>query len=737
MLGSGRAWRAGCLLSAGLVLWIATAAWGEVRDPNGVAVIVGNRAYEREGLPEAAYAHRDEASFKRYVIDVLGYDPQNVIELTDARLADLVSAFGNERSHEGELWSYLDPAGDSDVAVYYSGHGVPGADGRGYLLPSDGDPDRAELTGYPLDLLFGNLAKLEEARTVVVYLDASFSGDSHAGMLVTGEPVSYAAAEMPAEPLAKVTVLTAASGTEVASWDEEARHGLFTNHLLDALYGGGDADSDGQVTVGEAHEYLSRHLTRAARRTYRRRQNPTLAGPSATVVAVAVAGAFPERPALDAAAAAGPAEPDASGDGKPDELTATQTIQYDKYVLGLEAAHEAEEHERVLEYAEKLRGFGDLAADVQYREGLAYAGLNWHEAAKEVLTGYVERTGRDGERYQEVLKLLLELERMIGEEAVVYAHARRHDTARAYRIFLEAYPQGRHAEEARRLQKTAAGWRFRDCEECPALVVVPAGSYLMGSSPSKQGRHESEGPQHRVTIAEAFAVGMYEVTRDGFGRFVDDTGWKTPNGCLTYEKEGTEWEWKEREGRNWRAPGFEQTDSEPVVCVNWNDARGHVDWLSSKTGQEYRLLSEAEWEYVARGGTETARYWGEDEAGQCRHANGADATAEFEGDLSWGIECNDGYYRTAPVGSFLPNAYGVYDVLGNVWEWTADCWNGSYEGAPVDGSVWEQGECGRRVVRGGSWLDVPRYLRSAFRFRSGTGLRYDYVGFRVARTLES
>ena len=719
MLGSGRNWRAGCLLSAGVMLWVATAAWGEMRDPDGVAVIVGNGTYEREGLPEAAYAHRDEASFKRYVIDVLGYDPQNVIELTDARLADLVSAFGNERSHEGELWSYLDPAGDSDVAVYYSGHGVPGADGRGYLLPSDGDPDRAELTGYPLDLLFGNLAKLEEARTVVVYLDASFSGDSHAGMLVTGEPVSYAAAEMPAEPLAKVTVLTAASGTEVASWDEEARHGLFTNHLLDALYGGGDADSDGQVTAGEAHEYLSRHLTRAARRTYRRRQNPTLAGPSATVVAVAVAGAFPERPALDAAAAAGPAEPETSGDRKRDELTAAQTIQYDKYVLGLEAAHEAEEHERVLEYAEKLRGFGDLAADVQYREGLAYAGLNWHEAAKEVLTGYVERTGREGEHYQAVLELLLELEQMIGEEAVVYAHARRHDTARAYRIFLEAYPQGRHAEEARRLQKTAAGWRFRDCEECPLMVAVPSGNFLMGSPASEEGRWAAaEGPQHRVTIAEPFAVGMYEVTRGEFGQFVDATGSLIENGCYGDDE-------------NWRAPGFEQTDSEPVVCVNWNDAQRYVGWLSERTGQEYRLLSEAEWEYAARGGTETARYWGEDEAGQCRHANGADATFE------WGIDCSDGYHRTAPVGSFYPNAYWLYDVLGNVSEWTADCWNYSYEGAPVDGSAWEQGECGRRVARGGSWILDSDELRSASRTTYYTGTRNGDLGFRVARTLES
>ena len=243
--------------SATLSCMLLTPAYGDVRNPNGVAVIIGNKAYDYEGVPEVTYAHRDAAAFKRYVIDVLGYDEDNVIELVDATQADLWTAFGSERSHEGStLWSYLHPRG-SDVVVYYSGHGVPGLnDKRGYLLPRDADPNTAEINGYPIDLLYENLRKLDEARTVTVYLDACFSGDSPKGMLVgSASPVSWSA-ELPEEAADKLTVLTAASGEQLASWDEEAGHGLFTNDLLDALYGKADEDEDGRITAGEVGAYL-------------------------------------------------------------------------------------------------------------------------------------------------------------------------------------------------------------------------------------------------------------------------------------------------------------------------------------------------------------------------------------------------------------------------------------------------------------------------------------------------
>ena len=272
-----------------------------------------------------------------------------------------------------------------------------------------------------------------------------------------------------------------------------------------------------------------------------------------------------------------------------------------------------------------------------------------------------------------------------------------------------------------------AGDRFRDCPECPEMVVLPVGSYRMGS-----GRHDNEGPVHEVTIEVPFAIGVYEVTVAEFRRFVDETGYSGGSSCRTYE----DGEAKDRADRGWRNPGFGQSERHPVTCVSWDDAQAYAAWLSQATGEECRLPSESEWEYAARAGTLKARPWGEGESGQCRHANGADASAKDRySSWSWSVACRDGHAHTAPVGSFAANGWGLHDMLGNVWEWTEDCWNDSYAGAPLDGSVWEYGNCAERVLRGGSWLNNPSVLRAAYRYRITTGSRLNNLGFRVARTL--
>ena len=285
------------------------------------------------------------------------------------------------------------------------------------------------------------------------------------------------------------------------------------------------------------------------------------------------------------------------------------------------------------------------------------------------------------------------------------------------------------------------GDRFRDCPECPEMVVLPASSYRMGSASYEQERDEDEGPVHEVTIAAPFALGVYEVTMAEFGRFVDETAYSGGSSCLTRElvrgrSRLAGGSWEIRADRSWRNPGFGQSGRSPVACMNWNDAQAYAGWLSRKTGGEYRLPSESEWEYAARAGTTTVRYWGEGESGQCRHANGGDASVE-QRYSDWpfpAASCRDGYVYTAPVGSLVPNGWGLHDMLGNVWEWTEDCWNGSYGGAPSDGSVWEYGECDKRVLRGGSWFDNPPILRAANRFRFTSGYRNSNFGFRVART---
>ena len=238
---------------------------------------------------------------------------------------------------------------------------------------------------------------------------------------------------------------------------------------------------------------------------------------------------------------------------------------------------------------------------------------------------------------------------------------------------------------------------------------------------------EREGPVHEVTIAGAFAMGRYEVTRGQFAKFAADTG-HLSSGCLHW----TGAAWINDLVLGWRNPGYEQGDQEPVVCVAWRDAQAYVQWLSEKTGQAYRLPSEAEWEYAARAGTMTSRYWGNDVDAGCAYANLGDrAFRDALGMAPW-ADCNDGYVRTSPVGSFLPNAFGLYDMLGNVWEWTADCWHEGYEGAPADGSPWTAGGCERRANRGAAWNSHPRNVRSSNR-GSYSPEAYESVGFRVAR----
>ena len=268
---------------------------------------------------------------------------------------------------------------------------------------------------------------------------------------------------------------------------------------------------------------------------------------------------------------------------------------------------------------------------------------------------------------------------------------------------------------APRAEAQEVGEVFRDCAVCPEMVVVPPGSFMMGSPETEEGREYDEGPQHEVTIDYAFAVGVYEVTFEAWDACVRG------GGCGGYEPD--DWDW----GRERR----------PVIEVHWEDAWQYADWLTETTGEEYRLLSEAEWEYVARAGTTTARYWGETDREQCRYANGYDASGHAEYEFERGmVGCRDRQAKTAPVGTYPPNGFGLHDVLGNVSEWVDDCLNGSYEGAPTNGSSWYEGSCAYRIRRGGSWRQSPSELRAAHRGGYPADFRNFSLGFRVARSLD-
>ena len=274
----------------------------------------------------------------------------------------------------------------------------------------------------------------------------------------------------------------------------------------------------------------------------------------------------------------------------------------------------------------------------------------------------------------------------------------------------------------------ASGDRWRDCDECPEIVAIPAGTFTMGSPASEEGRYEREGPTHRVTIIRPFAIGVYEVTRDEYSRFVQATNHSSGDeSCLVNEGH----HWKERAGRSWRNLAFPQTVRHPAVCISWYDATAYVSWLSQRTGVDYRLPSAAEWEHAARAGTSTPWYWGDSTEAQCQYANGADEATDFP----WRLRCNDDHARTSLVGSFQANGFGLHDMLGNAWEWVQDCFNWSYAGAPTTGDAWQEGDCSARVMRGASWASTSKYLRAAHRAGERAAFRSDYTGFRVARTL--
>lgn len=295
-----------------------------------------------------------------------------------------------------------------------------------------------------------------------------------------------------------------------------------------------------------------------------------------------------------------------------------------------------------------------------------------------------------------------------------------------------AHPQA--AGQQRSTKILAPGVRFRDCRQCPQMIVVPPGRFIMGA-PVEGSGSERYAP-HPVSVPQAFAAGVYDVTVAEYGQFVRETGHASEPGCNFFDGQRR---WTLDPKLTWRSPGFQQMPSDPVVCVSWNDAKAYAGWLNRKVATDrsqaadghYRLLTEAEWEYAARAGSCGLYYWGAEPSHN--HANyGLEQCYPCGG----GKEGKDQWFYTSPVGSFTPNAFGLYDMLGNVWQWTEDCMHFSFAGAPADGSAWTSGECHDRVLRGGSWLDPSKFVAVHIRNPWPPDDRNYANGFRVARSLD-
>jgi formylglycine-generating enzyme required for sulfatase activity len=345
-----------------------------------------------------------------------------------------------------------------------------------------------------------------------------------------------------------------------------------------------------------------------------------------------------------------------------------------------------------LEAAERLSARPDLAAnleptDHEYLAACSKAEADAKRGKRLVLAGI----------YVLLVGVIASLVGIIEKEAIK-AQINWFTVMRPYRVAnFDPYVLKPEAERALQPLKS-----FRECaKDCPEMIVIPVGEFAMGSPIQEIGRYGNEddgtGRQHRVLITKPFAVSKYDVT------FADWDACVSVGACPRAADSGY--------GR----------DTKPVISVSWDDAQTYVAWLSKMTGQTYRLLTEAEWEYAARAGTTTAYYWGDDIGKGNADCGGCGS--------KWDNQ------QTSPVGSFAANQFGLYDMAGNVFQWVEDCFHDNYNGAPIDGSAWITGDCSRRVVRGGSWNDLPQLLRSANRNWRSTVLRSYFFGFRVERTL--
>ncbi len=673
-----------------------------------VALVVGNGTYAHIGpLPNPG----NDAADMTAALRRLGFDVTTVRDADRNALAEALRVFTRES------------AGADVSLVFYAGHGLE-MDGVNYLVPVDARLERDTDVRFEAIELDDVLASTTGADLRVVILDACRNNPLARSMQRTGASRSVSRGSfgnLDESLLGDETLVAYAAAAGTTADDGTGRNSPYTSALLSYL--------EQPLELGLLFREVRARVLEATAGRQRPHEYASLLGEHYLRAAV---GAEPR--AVEAA-------------------------------LGLDRASR-----RLAQQGLTRAGFSPGPADGVFGPATRAAIRGWQTSRGATATGYLDVAGAaalgapvpsaalstvatsPADVSAPLAAASVPAAELTRAEMLFWESMRDSTNASDFEAYLARWPSGIYAPLATNrlaaLREAASappalvdpprsrepGEVFRDCPTCPEMVIVPGGEFLMGSDRRDDESYDLERPRHRVMV-DRFALGVHEVTRDEYAAFVAATGRGAGDRCYAFDADERRWEW--RSEASWRSPGYPQAGDHPAVCVNWEDAQSYVQWLSAETGEEYRLPSEAEWEYAARAGTTTRRHWGDDPDDGCAYANGADRTFEARFD-NWTVaDCTDGVLWTSPVGAYRPNAFGLHDVLGNVWEWVEDCWHDDYDGAPRDGSSWTRGgDCGRRVVRGGSWIDNPRSLRSALRSRVDAELRHAVIGFRVARTLD-
>ena len=711
--------RALAVILAVLSIWIfSEPAFAEKR----IALVIGNSAYQK--VPPLANPARDADAMSEMFKNA-GFDV--VQSRHDLGIGDMRRA----------LRDFSDEARDADVAiVYYAGHGME-VDGINYLIPIDAILERdidAFDEAMPLDRVLTVIEPAKQLRLVI--LDACRDNPFRQTMRRTVASRAVGRGLAKVEPTNPNTLIAFAAKAGSTATDGDDSNSPFTAALLKHLPRPG-------LDLRKAFGFVRDDVLKLTRN----RQEPFIYG-SLGGDDVALVPALP--PVVDVNKA-----------GKDDYELAQQInvisvwdsfiskypsgfysdlakAQREKLIAAKAAAEEADRlaaRKKALEDAkaaeaerERIAAEAKAAQDARIAADHAATVERAKAAEKAALQARIEEAAR-------VAGVVIETSRIGKETKGDGPHVSMLCAGSSTRLEAMSSRTAQTLTQAEECGLVPEDL-FRECQNCPDLVVVPAGEVLMGSSRADIDNGlaaANEGPQHKVVIKQPLAIGRFEVTRDQFAEFVNSSGYKAGDHCFTFEQNNPQ----DRANRSFLNPGYVQEGNHPAVCVSWADAKAYVAWLSHTTGKSYRLLSEAEFEYAARAGTKSRFGLANDPDEICKFANGADQaakTAGLPGDVSY-MSCRDGYPFTAPVGSLAPNAFGLYDLIGNVWEWTEDCYYGDYATAKADSAAHMNATCSTRAVRGGDWFSTEASLRPAVRAKANADARHDDIGFRVARTL--